>query len=66
MMIHGHVHKAYGHFVAEREHPSGARLVNACGHRILEIPETAYPRTGKTGSPLYDLYTVLTAGKNRI
>lgn len=35
-MIHGHVHKEYGHFVRERLHPGGTRIVNACGYHILE------------------------------
>ena len=38
-MIHGHVHKAYGHFKREREHPSGARIINACGHVLIDIPD---------------------------
>jgi len=33
------VHKAYGHFKREREHPSGARIINACGHVLIEIPD---------------------------
>ena len=38
-MIHGHVHKAYGHFKREREHPSGVRIINACGHVLIDIPD---------------------------
>ncbi|MCR5294657.1 MAG: metallophosphoesterase [Lachnospiraceae bacterium] len=59
LMLHGHVHKSYGHFKAEREHPSGARILNVCGHMFIDIPEGSYPGEGKTGSPLYDLYIAL-------
>ena len=38
-MIPGHVHKAYGHFTREREHPSGARIISACGHVLIDIPD---------------------------
>lgn len=58
-MIHGHVHKAYGHFQQEREHTCGTKIVNACGYTILDIPESDYPQYGQTGSPLYDLYITL-------
>ena len=62
-MLHGHVHKAYGHFERERKHPSGALLINACGSYILEVSEEDHPPRGKTGSPLYDLYTRLSRQK---
>ena len=55
-MLHGHVHQAYGHFVREREHGSGTRLINVCGSYRLEVKSSDYPAHGKTGSPLYDLY----------
>lgn len=63
MMIHGHVHKAYGHFTAEREHPSGARLINACGHVIIDIPDDAYPHTGKSGLALRGLLSFMKGGR---
>ena len=35
--VFGHVHQEYGNFKRELEHPSGATLVNACGHCFYEI-----------------------------
>ena len=29
LMLHGHVHKTYGHFTRERTHDAGTRLINA-------------------------------------
>ncbi len=58
-MFHGHVHKAYGHFLRERLHPSGTMMINACGRCTVEISDADYPPRGKTGSVLYDLYTLL-------
>ena len=55
-MIHGHVHKAYGHFEQTRTHKCGTAVINACGYTIIDIPDTDYPEYGRTGSPLYDLY----------
>ncbi|OUN89103.1 metallophosphoesterase family protein [[Collinsella] massiliensis] len=37
LLVHGHVHMEYGRIERERDHPSGARLVNACGSRIIEF-----------------------------
>lgn len=54
-MLHGHVHKEYGHFEREREHPSGTKIINSCGYVILEIGKEEYPAQGKTGSFLYDM-----------
>lgn len=56
-MLHGHVHKQYGHFQRSRVHPSGTVIINACGYYILEVGEDEYPKRGKTGSFLYDLVT---------
>ncbi len=58
-MAFGHVHQEYGNFRREYEHPSGARLINACGSYLLEIGEEEHPPRGKTGSGLYDLYISL-------
>ena len=55
-MLHGHVHKSYGRIEPEIIHPSGTRIINVCGYRILEIGEDEHPERGKTGSFLYDLY----------
>lgn len=36
-LLHGHVHMEYGRIARELAHPSGARLVNCCGHRFIEV-----------------------------
>ena len=36
-MVHGHVHMSYGRIERECDHPSGARIINACGAQILDI-----------------------------
>ncbi len=38
-MLHGHVHTNYGRVKSEYEHPSGTRIVNACGYKIIDLPE---------------------------
>lgn len=58
-MLHGHVHKEYGHFVREREHACGTKIINTCGYVILEVGKEEYPEQGKTGSLLYDIVTNL-------
>ena len=63
-MIHGHVHKEYGHFVRSRTHKTGCSMINAYDSYVLEVSEDEYPPYGKTGSPLYDMYISLT-GKGR-
>ena len=55
IMLHGHVHKQYGHFRREREHPAGTRIINTSGYYVLELGSEEYPRRGKTGSFLYDM-----------
>ena len=65
MMIHGHVHKQYGHFTAEREHPSGARLINACGHMILDIPDNLRSHRLKAGPALRGLTSYLAKGRKQ-
>ncbi len=55
LMLHGHVHKQYGHFKREREHPSGTKIINVCGYHIIELDRGDYPKRGKTGSFLYDM-----------
>lgn len=63
-MLHGHVHTSYGHNrQTDFEHPSGTKIMNVCGYRILDIPETDYPAKGQTGSFLYDLFVSLKKGK---
>ncbi len=57
LMLHGHVHKQYGHFQREREHPCGTKIINVSGYHIIEIGEHQYPKKGKTGSFLYDMIT---------
>lgn len=58
-MLHGHVHKDYGHFVREREHVSGTRIINAYDQITLNVGKDEHPAHGKTGSALYDLYVNL-------
>ena len=58
-MVHGHVHQAYGHFQRERTHSCGTTIINACDYVILDVPTGAYPKPGKTGSPLYDLHIAM-------
>ena len=54
-MLHGHVHMTYSWSLERtRRHPSGTVIVNAFESYMLDIPETAYPAFGKTGSALYD------------
>lgn len=36
-MFHGHVHSNYGIVHMENEHPSGTKIINACGHKIVDI-----------------------------
>ena len=38
-MLHGHVHKNYERIRGEIAHPSGTRIINAYGHRVIEIPD---------------------------
>ena len=64
-MCYGHIHKEYGCFRREIEHPSGTRLLNACGSTLLEIRPDEYPARGKTGSALYDLYISLQSKTGR-
>jgi Icc-related predicted phosphoesterase len=37
ILVHGHVHMTYGHFVREREHESGTRLLNAYEYCYFDI-----------------------------
>ena len=55
-MIHGHIHKSYGHFQRTIDLPCGTTILNACGSYFLELPEDSYPDHALTGSPLYSLY----------
>ena len=38
-MFHGHVHTNYGRIKRTYHHPSGTTIVNACGYRIIELPD---------------------------
>ena len=59
-MFHGHVHQNYSRdFQRVRVHPGGTKIINAYENYILEIGEDEYPRHGRTGSILYDLYIAL-------
>ncbi len=56
-MFHGHVHSEYGRNIqTEYYHTAGTHIINVNGYRILDIGEENYPKRGKTGSFLYDLY----------
>ena len=37
IMLHGHTHLSYGMVERECVHPSGTRIVNACGWQIVEL-----------------------------
>ncbi len=37
LMLHGHVHRNYGHFVRERVHDCGTRMINAYEYCYVEI-----------------------------
>ena len=37
VMLHGHVHLDYGMVERELAHPSGVRVINACGHVMVEV-----------------------------
>ena len=37
-MFHGHVHSNYGVIKKENVHPSGTKIVNCCGYKIIDIP----------------------------
>ncbi len=36
-MIHGHVHMNYGRIQKEYDHPSGTKIINAYGYRIIDV-----------------------------
>ncbi len=36
-MLHGHVHTNYGRIKREYDHPSGTKIINACGYQIIEV-----------------------------
>ncbi|MBO4637216.1 MAG: metallophosphoesterase family protein [Clostridiales bacterium] len=40
VMLHGHVHTNYGRNIRTSiDHPSGTKIINACGYQIIDIPE---------------------------
>ena len=56
-LVHGHVHKSYGTgYQKELVHRSGTKIVNACGHQVIEIDVPESAQREKSGSFLYDLY----------
>ena len=61
-MFFGHVHQEYGNFTSEMKHPSGTRLINACGHCTAEFDDVALANRN-TGSPLYNIYLSLSHQK---
>lgn len=39
-MFHGHVHTNYNRSIkTSYEHPSGCTIINACGYKIIDLPE---------------------------
>ena len=63
-MIHGHVHASYGTaFKRELLHSTGTKIINAYDKFLLDVEEHEYPKEGKTGSLLYDLYKKMSAKK---
>jgi len=39
-MFYGHVHTTYSHTLPTTyEHPSGAKLINCCGYKIIDLPD---------------------------
>ncbi len=52
-MLYGHVHREYGRFPREIEHPCGTRIVNTCGHVLLDLPERDLAGNEKSISVLY-------------
>ena len=36
-MLHGHVHSSYGLIKKEHLHPSGTKIFNVCGYKVVEI-----------------------------
>lgn len=65
-MLHGHVHKEYGHeFIRERTHESGTKIINCYDKYYLEVSDDEHPARGKTGSFLYDLYTNISDGRKK-
>jgi len=36
-MVHGHVHMNYGRIKKEYDHPSGTKIINACGFSIIDV-----------------------------
>ncbi len=51
-MLHGHVHKTYGHFQRTRTHASGTSLINCWEYYIFEVPDP--PQRGRI--PLLRLF----------
>ena len=65
-MVHGHVHGNYGSaFKRELLHSTGTKIINAYDKAILNLEDREYPKEGKTGSFLYDLYKQMTAKKEQ-
>ena len=37
LMLHGHVHRRYKRIPSEIIHPSGTKIINVCGHKIINL-----------------------------
>ncbi len=64
-MVHGHVHANYGNFCRSMTHESGTAIYNAYEKYVLDIPEDRYPKEGRTGSLIYDLYKQVAATQKK-
>ena len=42
VLVHGHVHTAYGHDIPREIDYNGSRIINACERYVFEIPDKTY------------------------
>ena len=47
LMLHGHIHMAYGRVARTRTHPIGTTVINVCGAHIIDIPDDELPAAGE-------------------
>ena len=47
LMLHGHIHMAYGRVARTRTHPVGTTVINVCGAHIIDIPDDELPAAGE-------------------
>lgn len=56
-MFHGHVHQEYGNFRRLIQHPCGTKIINACGHMVVEIDPVTDNAERNMRKLLYRWYT---------